>query len=97
VPERVMTNAEFEPLVGKPVDQWLIEKVGIRERHVMADDQATSDLIVPAAQQALERADLNGRVILTSSCRRDRHAGLHQPRDCVGCAGEAGGGKRGDV
>ena len=30
VPERVMTNAEFEPLVGKPVDQWLIEKVGMR-------------------------------------------------------------------
>ncbi len=58
VPERVMTNAEFEPLVGKPVDQWLIEKVGIRERHVMADDQATSDLIVPACQQALERAGL---------------------------------------
>ena len=56
VPERVMTNAEFEPLVGKPVDQWLIDKVGIRERHVMADDQATSDLIVPAARQALERA-----------------------------------------
>ena len=53
VPDRVMTNAEFEPLVGKPVDQWLIEKVGIRERHVMADDQATSDLIVPAARQAL--------------------------------------------
>ncbi len=58
VPERVMTNAEFEPLVGKPVDQWLVEKVGIRERHVMADDQATSDLIVPACRQALERAGL---------------------------------------
>ncbi len=56
VPEKVMTNAEFEPLVGKPVDQWLIEKVGIRERHVMAPDQATSDLVVAAGRQALERA-----------------------------------------
>ncbi len=58
VPDRVMTNAEFEPLVGKPVDEWLVAKVGIRERHVMADDQATSDLIVPAARQALDRAGI---------------------------------------
>ena len=58
VPDRAMTNAEFEPLVGKPVDEWLVGKVGIRERHVMAEDQATSDLIVPAARQALDRADL---------------------------------------
>jgi 3-oxoacyl-[acyl-carrier-protein] synthase-3 len=56
VPERVMTNAEFEPLVGKPVDEWLIQKVGIRERHVMAPDQATSDMIVEASHQAMERA-----------------------------------------
>jgi 3-oxoacyl-[acyl-carrier-protein] synthase III len=56
VPERVMTNAEFEPLVGKPVDKWLIEKVGIRERHVMAEDQTTSDLLLAASRQALERA-----------------------------------------
>jgi 3-oxoacyl-[acyl-carrier-protein] synthase-3 len=33
VPERIMTNAEFEPLVGD-VDAWLREKVGIAERHV---------------------------------------------------------------
>lgn len=58
VPERTMTNAEFEPLVGKPVDEWLIQKVGIRERHVMAPDQATSDMIVSASRQALARAGL---------------------------------------
>jgi 3-oxoacyl-[acyl-carrier-protein] synthase III len=56
VPERVMTNAEFEQLVGKPVDKWLIEKVGIRERHVMAEGQTTSDLLLAASRQALERA-----------------------------------------
>ena len=72
VPKRVMTNAEFEPLVGKPVDEWLVKNVGIRERHVMADDQATSDLIVAAGQQALERAgltpaDLNLIIVATDT------------------------------
>ena len=56
VPQRVMTNDELEPLVGKPVDEWLIEKVGIRERHVMAAEQTTSDLLVAAGRQAMERA-----------------------------------------
>jgi len=58
IPERIMTNADFVPLLGEDVDEWLIENVGIRERHVMADDETTSDLIVHAARQALERARL---------------------------------------
>ena len=57
VPERVMTNAEFEPLVGD-VDAWLKENVGIAERHVV-DDETTSDMCTDAARQALERADLD--------------------------------------
>jgi len=58
VPERVMTNAEFEPLVGD-VDAWLKEKVGIAERRCVADDETTSDMCTAAARQALERADLD--------------------------------------
>jgi 3-oxoacyl-[acyl-carrier-protein] synthase-3 len=56
VPDRVMTNAEFEPLVGD-VDAWLKENVGIAERCV-AGDETTSDMCAAAARQALERADL---------------------------------------
>jgi len=58
VPERVLTNAEFERRLGEPVGDWLVANVGIRERHFMADDQATSDLAVAAAHIALERAGL---------------------------------------
>ena len=58
VPEQVMTNAAFEPLVGKPVDEWLIKNVGISERHVMAEDETTSDLIVAASTVAIERAGI---------------------------------------
>src|SRR5210317_293670 len=57
VPERIMTNAEFKPLIGD-VDAWLREKVGIAERHVAAADESTSDMCTAAARQALERADL---------------------------------------
>ena len=57
VPKRIMTNAEFEPLVGD-VDAWLKENVGIAERRVI-DDETTSDMCTAAARQALERADLD--------------------------------------
>ncbi len=58
VPERMMTNAEFEPLLGESVDAWLVENVGIKDRHFMAADQVTSDLAVNASRVALERAGL---------------------------------------
>jgi 3-oxoacyl-[acyl-carrier-protein] synthase-3 len=56
VPDRVVTNAEVDALIGEPTGEWLIENVGIRERRWMAPDQTTSDLVVQAAQRALERA-----------------------------------------
>ena len=56
VPERVVTNAEVDELLGVSTDQWLLENVGIRERRWMAEDQTTSDLIVAASQKALEKA-----------------------------------------
>jgi 3-oxoacyl-[acyl-carrier-protein] synthase-3 len=55
VPDRVVTNAELEELLGEPVDQWLVANVGIRERHVMAADETTSDLAVGAARECLRR------------------------------------------
>lgn len=58
IPEKVVTNADLNRILGEDVDAWLIENVGIRERHVMADDETTSDLIVAAARQALARANL---------------------------------------
>ncbi len=58
VPERVMTNADFDRLLGESVGDWLVENVGIRERHFMAEEQVTSDLAVAAGRVALERAGL---------------------------------------
>ena len=59
VPEKMLPNSYFNELLQRDVDSWLVENVGIKERHVMAADQATSDLAAHAGRQALERARLN--------------------------------------
>ncbi len=56
VPEKLITNADMDRILGEPVGDWLVQNVGIRERRHMADDQVTSDLCVAAARQALQRA-----------------------------------------
>jgi 3-oxoacyl-[acyl-carrier-protein] synthase-3 len=59
VPERVVTNAEVDALMGESTNEWLLANVGIRERRWMAPDQVTSDLIVEASKKALERAGVS--------------------------------------
>ncbi len=57
-PEKILTNADLEKLV-ETSDQWIVERTGIRERHVAAPDQASSDLALVASQRALESAGLS--------------------------------------
>ena len=59
VPERVVTNAEVDALMGEATNDWLIANVGIRERRWMSPEQTTSDLIVEASRKALRRAGLS--------------------------------------
>jgi 3-oxoacyl-[acyl-carrier-protein] synthase-3 len=58
IPEKVLTNADLDEMLGENVGDWLVENVGIRERHIMSEDETTSDMIVAASKQALERAGL---------------------------------------
>ncbi|MDR9854497.1 beta-ketoacyl-ACP synthase III [Paenibacillus sp. VCA1] len=57
VPEKVLTNADLEKMVDTN-DEWIVSRTGIRERHIAADDQATSDLCYEAAVKALESAGM---------------------------------------
>ena len=57
LPERVMLNADLEAMV-ETTDAWIQERTGIKQRHIIADDQVTSDLAVAAAKQALTRSGL---------------------------------------
>jgi 3-oxoacyl-[acyl-carrier-protein] synthase III len=61
-PERVITNDDLSELVDTS-DEWIIERTGIRERRIAADEQALSDLCLPAAKTALRRAGLEGKDI----------------------------------
>ena len=59
VPARVLTSAELEAALELPPG-WIEERSGIRERRLAAGDQAASDLALPAARTALERAGVSG-------------------------------------
>jgi 3-oxoacyl-[acyl-carrier-protein] synthase-3 len=59
VPERVVTNAEIDEILGEPTSGWLIENVGIRERHWMLPGETTSDLIARASLNALDKAGIS--------------------------------------
>src|SRR5438309_8318864 len=59
VPERVLTNEELSTIV-ETSDEWIMERTGIRERRIAAPEEALSDLALPAARAALERAGLQG-------------------------------------
>ena len=55
LPEKVLTNADLEQMVDT-TDQWIVERTGIRERHVAAPDETTGDMAFIAAQRALVAA-----------------------------------------
>jgi 3-oxoacyl-[acyl-carrier-protein] synthase-3 len=55
LPERVMTNDDLAKIVDTS-DEWIVERTGIRQRHIAAENQATSDLALEAAKAALTDA-----------------------------------------
>jgi 3-oxoacyl-[acyl-carrier-protein] synthase-3 len=58
LPKKVMTNADLSKLVDTS-DEWIVERSGIRQRHIAADDELTSTLGIAAAHQALVRAAID--------------------------------------
>src|SRR4030095_719658 len=55
LPKRILTNADLEKMVDTN-DEWIVQRTGIRERRIVDENEATSDLALRAAQQAMERA-----------------------------------------
>ena len=58
VPPKLVTNADLEKLIDT-TDEWIRERTGIRERHVVDRGVATSDLATEAAVKAIQRAGLS--------------------------------------
>jgi 3-oxoacyl-[acyl-carrier-protein] synthase-3 len=57
VPPKLLTNADLESMV-ETSDEWILQRTGIRERHIVDHGVATSDLALPAAQGAIAEAGL---------------------------------------
>ncbi|EAU55066.1 beta-ketoacyl-ACP synthase III [Mariprofundus ferrooxydans] len=71
LPERVLTNADLEKMIDT-TDVWIRERTGIEQRHIIAEDQMTSDLAAAAAMQALDDAgitinDIDALVVATTT------------------------------
>ena len=68
-PPRVLTNQDLEKMV-ETSDQWILERTGIRTRHIAAPDMATSDMAAEAARGALlqrgvEASEVNAIIVCT--------------------------------
>jgi len=57
VPEKILTNQDLEKMVDTS-DEWIVKRTGIKERHIAAKDESTSDMAAKAAKLAIERANL---------------------------------------
>ncbi|MDR2416888.1 MAG: ketoacyl-ACP synthase III [Holosporales bacterium] len=62
LPQRIVTNAEISRTLDTS-DEWIQRRTGIKQRHIAAQDEYTSDLAVRAAQQALQSAGISSDAI----------------------------------
>ncbi len=62
LPERVLTNAELAQMVDTS-DEWIVQRTGIRQRHIAAEGEFTSHLGLKAAQAAIAKAGIDAQSI----------------------------------
>ena len=74
LPEKILTNSDLEKIVDTS-DEWITERTGIKERRIAADDVATSDLAMRAAEMALKDAKVSPEdldLIIVATLTSDR-------------------------
>ena len=71
-PKRILTNHDLEKTI-ETSDEWIVQRTGIRERHIADETEATSDLALKAAQQAIALG--NGRHRSGSVVRSEQSGG----------------------
>jgi len=62
LPQRILTNAELAARIDTS-DEWIVQRTGIRQRHIAADGEFTSHLAINAAQAALSHAGVDAQSI----------------------------------
>lgn len=90
LPERVLTNHDLEQMVDTS-DQWIVERTGVRKRHIVADGETTCDLAEQAARRALGSAGIGAgdidlivvgtttpdKVFPSTACLLQQRLGIH--------------------
>lgn len=71
LPEKILTNKDLEKMVDTS-DEWIVQRSGIRERHIAGDHETVTDMAVKAAKKALESSGLspeqiNGIIVATTT------------------------------
>lgn len=74
LPSKILTNADLESMVDT-TDEWIVTRTGIRQRHIVAEGEFTSDLAVQAARRAMVAAQIEASevdLILVATTTPDR-------------------------
>jgi 3-oxoacyl-[acyl-carrier-protein] synthase III len=58
VPDKILTNDDLSRLLGENINEFVEKNLGIRERHVLADDESAADIATRAAENALKNAGI---------------------------------------
>lgn len=91
LPDRIVTNAEMATMVDTS-DEWIVERTGIRQRHIAGEDETTATLAIKAARAALddaglEPADIGLIVLATATPDNTFPATATKVQDALGCHG----------
>ena len=89
LPARVMANAEFADIV-ETSDEWIVERTGIRQRHIVGEGESTATLAGEACRKALESAemaagDIDLIVLATATPDHTFPASATQVQAMLGC------------
>lgn len=74
LPHHILTNADLAKRI-ETSDEWIVERTGIRERHIAAEGELTSDLALKAAERAIEAAGIEASeigLVLVATTTADR-------------------------
>jgi 3-oxoacyl-[acyl-carrier-protein] synthase-3 len=60
LPDRILTNQDLEKMLDT-TDEWITTRTGIKQRHIIAENQVTSDMAYEASKKALQEANLEAQ------------------------------------
>jgi 3-oxoacyl-[acyl-carrier-protein] synthase-3 len=63
VPQKALTNADLSKMLGEDINDFVVNNLGIEERHVLAEDESAADIATIAAENALKDAGLSAEEI----------------------------------